>query len=91
MWSLDPEVTSRYYPSLNMVGMTMSAAAELVPDKNRVMMYDYGGSVGKVYNPKVVVQYGKLNYDTYQQTGDPQARKNFLGAADWSYYDQEGS
>ena len=63
--------------------MTIGASAELIPDKNGVMMYDYGGSVGTVYNPKVVAQHGILNYDSYQQTRDPQAGKNFLRAADW--------
>jgi hypothetical protein len=55
----------------------------MVPDENGVMMYDYGGSVGVVYNPKVVAQQGIKNYDSYQLTGDPQALQNFIGAADW--------
>jgi hypothetical protein len=68
-----------------MIVMTLSlgAAAELVPDKIGVMMYNYGGSAGTVYNPKVVAQHGILSHDSYQQTGDTQTRKNFLAAADW--------
>lgn len=60
-----------------------STAAELIPDENGVMMYDYGGSIGAVYNPKVVAQQGIKNYDNYQLTGDPQALQNFISAADW--------
>lgn len=64
------------------VGAT-SAYGEPVPDENGVMMYNYGGSVGTVYNPKVVAQHGIKNYDSYQKTGDAQARQDFLNAADW--------
>ncbi len=68
-----------------MVAMTisLSAAARLVPVENGVMMYDYGGSIDTVYNPKAVAQHGILNYDSYQLTGDPQARQNFISAANW--------
>jgi hypothetical protein len=62
---------------------SQSTTAEMVPDENGVMMYDYGGSVGVVYNPKVVAQQGIKNYDSYQLTGDPQVLQNFIGAADW--------
>lgn len=57
--------------------------AELIQDENGVMMYDYAGSIGTVYNPKVVAQQGIQNYDSYQLTGDLQARQNFIGAANW--------
>lgn len=30
-----------------------------IPDKKGVMMYDYGGKTGKVYNPLIVSQGGK--------------------------------
>lgn len=68
-----------------MVAMTasQSTVAELVADENGVMMYDYGGSIGTVYNPKVVAQQGIKNHDDYQLTGDSQARQKFIGAADW--------
>ena len=62
---------------------SMSAGAEPIFDNKGVMMYDYGGSVGKVYNPKVVAQHGIQNYDNYQATGDSQSRQNFINAADW--------
>jgi len=71
--------------TVGMAAMTarQSTAAELIPDENGVMMYDYGGSIGAVYNPKVVAQQGIKNYDNYQLTGDPQALQNFISAADW--------
>jgi hypothetical protein len=47
------------------------------------MMYDSGGSIGTVYNPKVVAQHGVQNHDGYQLTGDPQSKQNFIGAANW--------
>ena len=62
---------------------SMSAGAEPVFDSKGVIMYDYGGSVGKVYNPKVVAQHGIQNYDNYLATGDSQSRQNFINAADW--------
>jgi heparosan-N-sulfate-glucuronate 5-epimerase len=67
-----------------MVAMSgLNAAGEPVPDENGVMMYSYGGSVGTVYNPKVVAQHGIKNYENYEETGDAQARQNFINAADW--------
>ncbi|HKZ62017.1 MAG TPA: hypothetical protein VJZ68_06355 [Nitrososphaera sp.] len=64
---------SRFYVSLlsifavRMVAMASLAttSAELVPDENGVMMYDYGRSIGKVYNPKVATQQEIKNYDDY--------------------------
>jgi hypothetical protein len=37
---------------------SISKDTKLVPDPNGVMMYDYGGRIGKVYNPKVVAVEG---------------------------------
>jgi hypothetical protein len=54
-----------------------------VPDKNGVMMYDYGGSTGIVYNPTVVATYGLQYRDSYRRTGDPQAKQNLINTADW--------
>src|SRR5262245_33498607 len=54
-----------------------------VADENGVMMYDYGGSTGTVYNPKMVAQYGIINYDNYMETGDLQARQAVINTADW--------
>lgn len=67
-----------------MAAMTaMPASATPVPDEKGVVMYDYGGSVGAVYNPKVVAQYGIMNYNNYGETGDLQARQDFVNAANW--------
>lgn len=63
--------------------VSQPTTAEQILDENGVMMYDYGGSVGVVYNPKVVALEGIKNYESYQQTGDPQALQNFMGAANW--------
>ena len=59
------------------------AEASLVPDENGVVMYDYGGSLGVVYNPKVAAHAGLKYYDQFLSTGDPQAKKHFLNTADW--------
>jgi heparosan-N-sulfate-glucuronate 5-epimerase len=59
------------------------AGAAPVADENGVMMYDYGGSVGRVYNPKVVAAEGLKYHEKYWQTGDPLARQYFLNTADW--------
>jgi hypothetical protein len=59
------------------------AAAEPVADKNGVMMYDYGGSIGTVYNPKVVAIEGMKYCRDYQITGDLEARQHCINSADW--------
>ncbi|UVS67852.1 D-glucuronyl C5-epimerase family protein [Nitrososphaera viennensis] len=59
------------------------SAGRPVPDENGVMMYDYGGSIGVVYNPKVVTAYGLQYHDSYRRTGDPQARRNLINTANW--------
>jgi heparosan-N-sulfate-glucuronate 5-epimerase len=69
--------------ALGVTALGQFAAAEPVPDENGVMMYRYGGSVGTVYNPKVVALEGMHYYREYETTGDPQARQNFLSTADW--------
>lgn len=62
---------------------SMDASAEPVFDEKGVMMYNYGGSVGTVYNPKVVAQHGIQNYNDYRATGDAQSRQNIISAANW--------
>jgi hypothetical protein len=75
--------------AVGMVAMTasQSTTAELVQDENGVIMYDYGGSVGAVYNPNVVAQHGIMNHDSYRLTGD----LHRYDAGDWSYCDLEGN
>ena len=57
--------------------------AKLVPDANGVMMYDYGGSTGTVYNPKVVAVEGLRYYHNFQHAGVAEAKGPFLNSADW--------
>jgi heparosan-N-sulfate-glucuronate 5-epimerase len=59
------------------------AEASLVPDENGVVMCDYGGSLGVVYNPKVAAQAGLKYYDQFLSTGDPQVKKHFFNTTDW--------
>jgi hypothetical protein len=47
------------------------------------MMYDYGGSIGKVYNPKVAASEGLRYYYNFQDAGVPHAKDHFLNTADW--------
>ena len=47
------------------------------------MLYDYGGKIGKVYNPTVIGLEGTRYYYDYQSTGSPESRQKFLNTADW--------
>lgn len=55
----------------------------LVPDANGVMMYNYGGDIGKVYNPKVVAVEGLRYYHNFQNAGVDEAKEHFLNSANW--------
>lgn len=57
--------------------------SKLVPDANGVMMYNYGGKIGKVYNPKVVAVEGLRYYHNFQYAGVKEAREHFLNSASW--------
>lgn len=46
-------------------------------------MYDYGGSVGKVYNPKLLALVGLKYFNEYREENDEQAKMYFLSTADW--------
>jgi hypothetical protein len=61
----------------------LGANSRLVPDDKGVIMYDYGGKIGKVYNPTVVGLEGSRYYHNYQATGNPESRQRFLNTADW--------
>ena len=54
-----------------------------VPDKNGVMMYDYGGKPGKVYNPVILAAAGENYYQKYQNDSDKKAKEYFINTADW--------
>jgi heparosan-N-sulfate-glucuronate 5-epimerase len=62
---------------------SISKDPKLVPDPNGVMMYDYGGRIGKVYNPKVVAVEGLRYYYNFQHAGIEEATEYFLNSADW--------
>jgi heparosan-N-sulfate-glucuronate 5-epimerase len=62
---------------------SISNDANLEPDANGVMMYNYGGSIGKVYNPKVVAVEGLRYCHNFQDAGVADARDYFLNSADW--------
>ena len=67
-----------------MIAMSgINAAGEPVPDEKGVMMYSYGGSIGTVYNPKMVALHGITDYEYFEETGDAQAKRNFINTADW--------
>lgn len=55
----------------------------LVPDERGVMLYDYGGKIGKVYNPTVVGLEGSRYYHDYLATGNHESRQKFLNTANW--------
>jgi hypothetical protein len=69
--------------ALGAQALSQFAAAEPVADENGVMMYRYGGSIGTVYNPKVVALEGLHYYRAYETTGDLEAKQNFINSADW--------
>jgi len=54
-----------------------------MPDPDGVMMYDYGGSICRVYNPKVVAGEGLRYHYNFYQAGIEKAKEYFLNSADW--------
>jgi hypothetical protein len=54
-----------------------------VPDTNGVVQYNYGGNIGKVYNPKVVAVEGLRYWFNFQAENVTEAKKYFLNSADW--------
>jgi tetratricopeptide (TPR) repeat protein len=60
------------------------ASPSSIPDKKGVMMYDYGGKTGKVYNPLVVSQGGQKYYQNYMNDNtDEKSREYFINTANW--------
>ncbi|MEP0825057.1 MAG: hypothetical protein HRF40_06200 [Nitrososphaera sp.] len=76
--------TSGAAPAKRTPPPSISNDPKLVPDDKGVMMYNYGGKIGKVYNPKVVAVEGLRYYHNwrYAHSGD-KARESFLNSADW--------
>jgi hypothetical protein len=59
-------------------------ASPNIPDKKGIVMYDYGGKMGKVYNPLIIAQAGQKYYQNYlNDSGDKKSKEYFLNTADW--------
>src|SRR5574337_375793 len=52
-------------------------------DHSGIPLLDYGGNIGKQYNPIAIAQYGLGNYDFYRCDKADERRQKFLRAADW--------
>jgi hypothetical protein len=60
------------------------ASPSSIPDKKGIMMHDYGGEIGKVYNPLIVSQGGQKYYQSYMNdNSDEKAKEHFINTADW--------
>src|SRR5215217_1203526 len=60
------------------------ASPSSITDKKGVMMYDYGGKAGKVYNPLIVSQGGQKYYQSYMNdSSDEKSKEYFINTADW--------
>jgi hypothetical protein len=70
-------------PAAGFITPHLTANAEMVTDANGVAMHNYKGTIGKVYNPKVVASHGIQYFNSYSQSGDVQAKQNLVNTADW--------
>ena len=52
-------------------------------DEYGIVMADYGGELGKQYNPATISQYALANYNYYASTREERYKKEFLKHADW--------
>jgi hypothetical protein len=60
------------------------ASPSPIHDKKGIMMYDYGGETGKVYNPLIVSQGGQKYYQSYMNdNSDEKSKEHFINTADW--------
>jgi heparosan-N-sulfate-glucuronate 5-epimerase len=63
---------------------TTNTPTSAISDKKGIMMYDYGGRIGKVYNPLIIAQGGQKYYQNYlNDSGDKKSKEYFLNTADW--------
>jgi heparosan-N-sulfate-glucuronate 5-epimerase len=59
-------------------------SSSIIPDKKGIVMYDYGGKVGKVSNPLIISQEGQKYYQNYlNDSGDKKSKEYFLNTANW--------
>ncbi len=52
-------------------------------DENGVPLLNYGGNIGKQYNPIAIAQYGLGNFNLYKQTGNQIFKKKATIQANW--------
>lgn len=52
-------------------------------DGSGIPLLDYGGTIGKQYNPIAIAQYGLGNYNLYRRDKADERCHKFLRAADW--------
>lgn len=52
-------------------------------DENGVPLLNYGGKIGKQYNPIAIAQYGLGNFNLYKQTGSVTFKEKALTQANW--------
>src|ERR1044072_6195289 len=69
--SVDASLSKNHQPSIPL-------DINLVPDTNGVVQYNYGGNIGKVYNPKVVAVEGLRYWFKFQAENVTEAKKYFL-------------
>jgi hypothetical protein len=63
---------------------TTNSPTSAISDKKGITMYDYGGRIGKVYNPLIIAQGGQKYYQNYlNDSGDKKSKEYFLNTADW--------
>lgn len=58
-------------------------------DSEGIVMVDYGGNLGKQYNPVTVSQYALANYNYYVNTGKKQYKQMLLRHSNWLVEHQE--
>ena len=52
-------------------------------DSAGIPLLDYGGDIGRQYNPIAIAQYGLASCNRYIETGNASRREAFLHVADW--------
>lgn len=85
-WHEVPEVNGQFSASeLGPYYMPFTSKANYAGpfDAGGIPQLNYRGLLGVQYNPIAVAQYGLGNYNLFKRTNDPEARRKFLGVADW--------
>jgi heparosan-N-sulfate-glucuronate 5-epimerase len=85
-WHGTPEVNSKAKKNkLSYYYMPFRQKAEYDSffDENGVPLLNYGGKIGKQYNPIAVAQYGLGNFNLYKQTGNETLKRKALIQASW--------